>query len=157
MTDVRFIGTSDPFGAGGRRQSAIFVRGPSGAMLLDCGATTGSGMNDLGIARDEIDAILISHFHGDHFGGVPLFLLAALYEDERTAPLRIAGPVGIQKRVHALAAAMGRGTGPRPLAAAIGRGHGLRPWAAALGRGHWPGRGHSPWPWAASMGLVTVS
>jgi ribonuclease BN (tRNA processing enzyme) len=107
VTELVFVGTSDAFGAGGRRQSAILVRGSSGSVLLDCGATTGSGLKQLGIAIDEIDAILVSHFHGDHFGGIPLLLLAALYEDERKRPLRIAGPPGIESRVQHLAQAMG--------------------------------------------------
>jgi len=107
MTDVVFVGTSDAFGAGGRRQSAILLRSSSGTTLIDCGATTGSGLGAMGIPRDEIDTILVSHFHGDHFGGIPLLLLAALYEDERKHPLRIAGPPGIERRVRELAVAMG--------------------------------------------------
>jgi ribonuclease BN (tRNA processing enzyme) len=110
VSEVVFVGTSDAFGAGGRRQSAIVLRtGSGGALLLDCGATTGSGLDALGIARDEIEAILISHFHGDHFGGIPLLLLAALYEDERKHRIRIAGPRGIERRVRELASAMGHG------------------------------------------------
>ena len=81
MNEVVFVGTSDAFGAGGRRQSAILVRGPRGTLLMDCGATTNTGLAELGVDRNEIETILISHFHGDHFGGIPLFLLAALYED----------------------------------------------------------------------------
>ena len=107
MSEIVFIGTSDAFGAGGRRQSAVLVRGESGTALVDCGATTGSGLQELGIPRDEIDSILISHFHGDHFGGIPMLLLGALYEDERKHPLRIAGPPGIEGRVRRLADAMG--------------------------------------------------
>jgi ribonuclease BN (tRNA processing enzyme) len=107
VTEIVFVGTSDAFGAGGRRQSAILVRAPSGGILLDCGTTTGSGLNVLGIERGEIDSIVVSHFHGDHFGGIPLLLLAAQYEDARKAPLRIAGPRGVEARVRALAAAMG--------------------------------------------------
>ena len=107
MSEIVFVGTSDAFGAGGRRQSAILVRGANGGMLLDCGATTGSGLNALDISRNEIDSIVLSHFHGDHFGGIPLLLLAALYEDSRRAPLRIAGPPGVEARLRALAAAMG--------------------------------------------------
>ena len=107
MNEVVFIGTSDAFGAGGRRQSAVLVRGASGTVLLDCGATTGSGLNELGIAIDEIDAIVVSHFHGDHFGGIPLLLLAALYQDHRRHPLEIAGPPGVEARVRAVAASMG--------------------------------------------------
>ncbi len=107
VTEITFVGTSDAFGAGGRRQSAILVRGASGGALLDCGATTGSGLHALGIAIDEIDDILVSHFHGDHFGGIPLLLLDALYEEQRKRALRIAGPPGIEARVQRLAAAMG--------------------------------------------------
>ena len=109
MSEVLFIGTSDAFGAGGRRQSAVLVRGSRGTMLLDCGATTGTGLQELGVERDEIDTILVSHFHGDHFGGIPLLLLAALYQDARRHPLHIAGPPDIETRVRELASAMGHG------------------------------------------------
>jgi ribonuclease BN (tRNA processing enzyme) len=109
VDEVIFIGTSDAFGAGGRRQSAILARGPRGTLLMDCGATTNSGLAQLGIARGEIETLLISHFHGDHFGGIPLFLLAAVYEDRRREPLTIAGPPGIEARVRALGQALGHG------------------------------------------------
>lgn len=109
MTEVVFIGTGDAFGAGGRRQSAIFVRTNLGAALLDCGGTTGTGMSELGLARDEVDAIVISHFHGDHFAGIPGFLLASLYEDQRKNRLVIAGPPQIETRVRRLAQIIGYG------------------------------------------------
>jgi len=107
MSEVVFIGTSDAFGAGGRRQSAVFVRGERGGMLFDCGGTTNTGLAQLAIPRDEIDAILISHFHGDHFGGIPGFLYAALYADRRRHPLEIIGPPDVERRVRALGQAMG--------------------------------------------------
>jgi ribonuclease BN (tRNA processing enzyme) len=106
MSELVFVGTGDAFGAGGRRQAAILLRTANGGVLLDCGMTTGSGLAALGIERSEIDTILISHFHGDHLGGIPLFLLAALYEDQRQHPLRIAGPPGVEQRVRRLAASM---------------------------------------------------
>ncbi|MCC6641747.1 MAG: MBL fold metallo-hydrolase [Deltaproteobacteria bacterium] len=107
MSEVIFVGTSDAFGAGGRRQAAVVVRLAGGTVLLDCGMTTGTGMAALGIAREEIDAILISHFHADHFGGIPQFLLASLYEDGRRRPLHIGGPPGVEARVRAASAALG--------------------------------------------------
>jgi ribonuclease BN (tRNA processing enzyme) len=107
MTEVLFIGTSDAFGSGGRRQSAYLVRAPAGTVLMDCGTTTDTGLATLGIERDEIDTIILSHFHADHFGGIPLFLLAALHQDCRTHPLRIAGPPEVERRVRKAAAALG--------------------------------------------------
>jgi len=106
MSEVVFIGTSDAFGAGGRRQAASLLRAPNGGVLLDCGPTTSTGLCDLGIDRDEIDVIAISHFHGDHYGGIPSLLLAALYEDQRTKPLHVVGPSGIETRVRNLATAL---------------------------------------------------
>ena len=61
MSEVIFVGTSDAFGAGGRRQSAIFARGPSGAALLDCGGTTNTGLSDLGqvVIEREVRPVLV--------------------------------------------------------------------------------------------------
>lgn len=111
---VRFVGTSDAFGAGGRRQAAIFVETRAGGLLLDCAPTTGTGLATLGIARDAIDVVALSHFHADHFAGVPQLLLAAIYEDERKHPLVIAGPAGVEARVHGAADAIGYPMRERP-------------------------------------------
>jgi ribonuclease BN (tRNA processing enzyme) len=107
VSQLVLIGTSDAFGAAGRRQSAYLLRAPSGSVLLDCGGTTSTGLSALGIERDEIDTILLTHFHADHFGGVPLFLLGAQYEDRRRRPVRIAGPPGVERRVRGAAIALG--------------------------------------------------
>ena len=107
MSELVCIGTSDAFGAGGRRQSAYLLRASQGGVLIDCGQTTLTGLAALGIDRGEVDAIVVSHFHADHFGGIPLFLLGALFADERKAPLRIAGPPGTEERVREAARALG--------------------------------------------------
>jgi ribonuclease BN (tRNA processing enzyme) len=108
VSELLMIGTSDHFCSGGRRQAAYLLRAPAGTALIDCGQTTLAGLAALGVARNEIDAIVISHFHADHFGGVPSFLLAALdFEDHRREPLLIAGPKGIEERIRAAARAIG--------------------------------------------------
>jgi ribonuclease BN (tRNA processing enzyme) len=76
-------------------------------VLLDCGGTTVTGLASVGVSREEVEAILITHFHADHFGGVPLFLLAAEYQDRRRSPIRIAGPAGVEQRVRDAARALG--------------------------------------------------
>jgi ribonuclease BN (tRNA processing enzyme) len=119
VSELVFVGTSDAFGGGGRRQSAILLRAPQGTVLLDCGGTTVTGLASLGVARDEIDALVISHFHADHFGGIPQLVLAAIYEDQRKHPLRIAGPRGIEQRVNAAANALGHALAGRDLPFAL--------------------------------------
>jgi ribonuclease BN (tRNA processing enzyme) len=107
VIEVVLVGTSDAFGAGGRRQSAYLLRGEGGALLLDCGGTTPTGLAMLGVERSDVDAIAVSHYHGDHFGGIPALLLAAVYDDRRRRPLDVVGPAGIEARVWGLAAALG--------------------------------------------------
>ena len=100
MPEVLFIGTGDAFGSGGRRNSAILLRDYGRTLLLDCGPTTLVGLKALGIDPLEIDAIAVSHFHGDHAAGVPFLLLDYRYGTPRSRPLQILGPPGIQERVE---------------------------------------------------------
>jgi ribonuclease BN (tRNA processing enzyme) len=99
---VRFLGSGDAFYAAGRNQAAYLVQGPEGAFLLDCGAATLQAMKRFGIDPGVIDSIFISHLHGDHFVGIPFFLLEFRYEQQRKRPLLIAGPPGTEERIRAL-------------------------------------------------------
>lgn len=49
-----------------------------------------------GIDPNDIDTILITHFHGDHFGGLPYFMLDAQFFSKRRNPLTILGPEGLE-------------------------------------------------------------
>src|SRR5437667_192621 len=52
------------------------------------------------VEPNTIDTILLSHLHGDHFGGIPFFILDAQLVSKRIRPLVIAGPVGTKERIH---------------------------------------------------------
>jgi ribonuclease BN (tRNA processing enzyme) len=95
---LRFVGCGDAFGSGGRNNTCFHVTGRSVNFLIDCGATSLPALKRLEIPRDEIDLILITHFHGDHFAGLPFLLLDAQFS-RRTRPLIIAGPQGIETRL----------------------------------------------------------
>jgi ribonuclease BN (tRNA processing enzyme) len=95
---LRFIGCGDALGSGGRSNTCFHVTGDNVNFLIDCGASSLPALRGLGIARDAIDLILITHFHGDHFGGLPFLLLDAQFT-RRTRPLVIAGPEGIETRL----------------------------------------------------------
>ena len=91
---LQFVGCGDAFGSGGRLNTCFHVVGERANFLIDCGASSLIGLARLGIDRRAIDTILVSHFHGDHFGGVPYFVLESHF-GRRTRPLTLAGPPGI--------------------------------------------------------------
>jgi ribonuclease BN (tRNA processing enzyme) len=95
---LRFVGCGDAFGSGGRLNTCFHVTGQAVNFLIDCGASSLPALKQQGIARDAIDLILITHFHGDHFAGLPFLLLDAQF-GRRTRPLVIAGPQGIETRL----------------------------------------------------------
>ncbi|BBB96080.1 MULTISPECIES: MBL fold metallo-hydrolase [Bradyrhizobium] len=98
---LRFVGCGDAFGSGGRFNTCFHVSGARSNFLIDCGASSLPAMKRLEIDRDAIDLILITHFHGDHFAGLPFFLLDAQFS-RRTRPLVIAGPQGIETKLPAV-------------------------------------------------------
>jgi ribonuclease BN (tRNA processing enzyme) len=92
---LQFVGCGDAFGSGGRLNTCFHVAAERTNFLIDCGASSLLGMKRLGIDRNAIDAILITHFHADHFGGLPFFILDAHFLARRERPLTIAGPKGL--------------------------------------------------------------
>ena len=92
---LQFVGCGDAFGSGGRYNTCFHLTGDKVNCLIDCGASSLPALKKLGIARDAIDLILITHFHGDHFAGLPFFMLDAQFS-RRSRPLVIAGPEGIE-------------------------------------------------------------
>jgi ribonuclease BN (tRNA processing enzyme) len=95
---LQFVGCGDALGSGGRYNTCFHVTGERVNCLIDCGASSLPALKAQGIARNDIDLILITHFHGDHFGGLPFLLLDAQFT-RRTRPLVIAGPQGIATRL----------------------------------------------------------
>lgn len=96
--EIRFLGSGDAVGSGGRFQTCIQVQSEGRAFLLDCGATSLMAMKRFGVDPMLIEMILISHLHGDHFAGIPFFVLDAQFS-RRSRPLTVAGPAGVETRV----------------------------------------------------------
>jgi ribonuclease BN (tRNA processing enzyme) len=93
---LQFVGSGDAFGSGGRFNTCFHVVGSETNFLIDCGASSLIAMNRFGIKRNDIEFILLTHFHADHSGGVPFFILDAQFPARRLRPLTIAGPVGLK-------------------------------------------------------------
>jgi ribonuclease BN (tRNA processing enzyme) len=96
---LRFVGCGDAFGSGGRSNTCFHVTGERVNFLIDCGASSLPALKRQGVALKDIDLVLITHFHGDHFAGLPFLLLDAQFS-RRTRPLVIAGPEGIGARLE---------------------------------------------------------
>jgi ribonuclease BN (tRNA processing enzyme) len=101
VTRVRFIGSGDSFASGGRFQTCILVEADGYRFLIDCGATSLVALKRSGVDPGSIDAVLLTHFHGDHCGGVPYLILDGQFT-RRERPLAIAGPPGVRERMTAV-------------------------------------------------------
>lgn len=100
---ITILGSGDAFGSGGRFNTCLHVEAGSDRMLLDCGSSSMVALNRADIARNRLSTLLFTHFHGDHFGALPAFLLDAQFVSRRKEPLTLAGPAGIEQRtLHAL-------------------------------------------------------
>jgi ribonuclease BN (tRNA processing enzyme) len=105
-SSIRFLGSGDAFGSGGRFQTCILGDFAGRRFLLDCGASSLVAMRAQGIDPNSIDAILLTHMHGDHCAGVPFILIDAMLGAKRQAPLVVAGPPGTARRMEALREAL---------------------------------------------------
>lgn len=94
---LRFLGCGDAFAAGGRLQTSFWLEGGEEPMLIDCGATTLVALKRDGIDSGSIGSVVLSHLHGDHFGGLPWLILDGQFTG-RTRPLVIAGPEKTEER-----------------------------------------------------------
>lgn len=116
---VIFLGTGDAFSAGGRYQAAYLIQGSESSLLLDCGPGILSSLKRHELGSSQIDTILLSHFHGDHFAGLPFLFLEYVYVEPRVKPLRIVGPPGVEDRVMSIFRAMYENSATDPLPYAL--------------------------------------
>jgi ribonuclease BN (tRNA processing enzyme) len=98
--EIELLGTGDAFGSGGRLQTCFLLRTPAGPLLLDCGTSCLVALKARGEEPNEVGWALITHLHGDHFGGLPFLILDGQFR-RRERPLIVAGPPGIGERVTA--------------------------------------------------------
>ena len=98
--NLRFIGSGDAFGNGGRFQTCFLLEDPGAdSVLIDCGATSLTALKAAGKDPNDIAVVVLSHLHGDHFGGLPFLILDGQFR-RRERDLTIAGPPGTKDRVE---------------------------------------------------------
>ncbi|HYC84943.1 MAG TPA: MBL fold metallo-hydrolase [Chryseosolibacter sp.] len=98
---VQCLGSGDAFGTGGRLNTCFLLRAETRNLLLDCGATSLVALKKQNLSSGDIDVVVITHFHADHFAGLA-FILCEAYTGNRSKPLTIVGPEGLERKVGVL-------------------------------------------------------
>lgn len=100
-TEIIPLGTASAVPTRDRHLSATALRRAGRVLLFDCGEGTQFRLVNAEINRARIDAVFITHFHGDHFYGLP-GLVSTMALMGRRDPLTIVGPAGIQAAFHCI-------------------------------------------------------
>ncbi len=100
-TEVIPLGTASAIPTRDRHLSSTAVRCDGSMMLFDCGEGTQFRLIQAGLKRSRIDAIFITHLHGDHYFGL-MGMLSTLALLKREAPLTLVGPAGIEALMETL-------------------------------------------------------
>ena len=101
MLDVCLLGTGGMMPLPGRWLTALTLKYNGSQLLIDCGEGTQVAMKKAGISSKPVDIICFTHYHADHISGLPGFLLS-MGNAERTEPLTIIGPKGVERVVNSL-------------------------------------------------------
>ncbi len=99
---LTIAGSGDAFGSGGRLNTCFWLETGRSTLLIDCGASALPALKACKLDPNQIEAVVFSHLHGDHFGGLPFLLLDAQFLSRRETPLLIVGPPGTRARLDAL-------------------------------------------------------
>jgi ribonuclease BN (tRNA processing enzyme) len=104
---VTLLGTGDAFSSYGRAQAGYLIDVPgNGGVLLEAGPAVLTELKQNGRTTNDFDFLIVSHLHGDHFGGLPFLLLEYMFETRRKKVLTIAGPPDLEERTLRMMATM---------------------------------------------------
>ncbi|HVA81616.1 MAG TPA: MBL fold metallo-hydrolase [Candidatus Binataceae bacterium] len=95
---VTMLGTGDAFASGGRGQAGFIIDAAGTRILMEAGPEILGALKRNAISPASLDLIVISHLHGDHFGGIPFLMLEYMWESRLARPITIVGPRRLEAR-----------------------------------------------------------
>ncbi|HID25185.1 MAG TPA: ribonuclease Z [Thermoplasmata archaeon] len=96
---VIFLGTGGSWPTVKRNVTSIAVKRGREVILFDCGEGTQRQIQRSELSYMQVTKIFITHFHGDHFLGLP-GLIQTMQLNDRVEPLFIYGPKGVKRIVE---------------------------------------------------------
>ena len=101
MLDICLLGTGGMMPLPGRWLTSLMTRYNGSNLLIDCGEGTQIAIKEKGWTVKPLDVICFTHYHADHISGLPGLLLA-MGNAERTEPVTMVGPRGLERVVNGL-------------------------------------------------------
>jgi ribonuclease Z len=105
--EVLFLGTAGSTPTATRITSATLLRRGGERMLVDCGEGVQRRLLQSVVGLADLEVILLTHVHADHFLGLP-GLLKTFDLREREAPLALYGPPGTRALLRVFDPIIGR-------------------------------------------------
>ena len=101
MLDVCLLGTGGMMPLPYRWLTSLMTRYNGSSLMIDCGEGTQIAVKEKGWSLKPVDIMCFTHYHADHISGLPGILLT-MGNAERTEPLIMIGPKGLERVVNAL-------------------------------------------------------
>src|SRR2546421_5765362 len=106
--DVVFLGTSASAPTAQRAPAAVLIRRGGERLLFDCGEGTQRQLQRSAVGLPDIEEIFLTHYHADHFLGLPGMLKTFALRGRDETPLTVYGPRGLRDLFKQLQPFVGR-------------------------------------------------
>src|SRR5205807_3024054 len=106
--DVVFLGTGASAPTAQRSPAAVLVRRGGERLLFDCGEGTQRQLQRSAVGLPDLEEIFLTHFHADHFLGLPGMLKTFALRGRDGVPLAVYGPPGLKELFVRLKPFLGR-------------------------------------------------
>lgn len=99
---VAIVGSGSPLPDAKRGNACAAVIAGGRIYVVDAGERAAETMARMQLAPNRIAAVLLTHFHSDHIGGLGTMNLQRWVADAAQSPLRVLGPPGVERVVGGL-------------------------------------------------------